>query len=550
MGKALPVPELKVWSWGDDDGGDMAASRLATLGVFACTFVLLWACVADRWSMCYDEGIYLDGALRILQGQAPYRDFFVLTGPGTFWLQAAVFKLLGVSFQSGRVLVILELSIMAACVFVLVRRLANAWVGAVAAAVFLVRVGVQHPMINLNHRWDSATFALLALAAVIHASERPEGRRAIALAASAGASSAAAAWCTPTVALAGILLAAWFAVRAHTRRHALAFCGGVAGVSLAAFLWLASQGALWPMIHHLVWTGSNYGAANRFPYGGIIGGYSNLFAGVGGIEWAVRAVIVTYLALPALLPVLSIGGWTIYFLRNFRAPSELRREVALLLLFSVVMVAGTYPRMDLDHLTNILAVLIVPAAALLYRVPSSTLQAAVFCGVLFPTAVFAWYAASTLRSTERIETRAGILRAAKGEGEAVAKVLSAVRPGESLFVFPYAPIFYFLAGGQNPTRYSFLQPGMMTEEDEETALRELKARPPAKVIYADIKESEYLRVWPSSDPRRLRMRRIEAFLHENYQVLAPPVHPTLRFQVLERRPPAVRAARQNPAAVR
>jgi len=62
--------------------------RLALPASLVCCLLvslLLWAIVADRFSLSIDEGIYLTGAERVSQGGVPHRDFFALTGPGTFW---------------------------------------------------------------------------------------------------------------------------------------------------------------------------------------------------------------------------------------------------------------------------------------------------------------------------------------------------------------------------------------------------------------------------------------------------------------------------------
>jgi hypothetical protein len=101
----------------------------------------------------------------------------------------------------------------------------------------------------------------------------------------------------------------------------------------------------------------------------------------------------------------------------------------------------------------------------------------------------------------------------------VTKLPQYIQPGESLFVFPYLPIVYFLTGGRNPTRYSYLQPGMMTKEDEEIALAELLANPPRWVLYSDVPKEAYLRIWPNSDPTRLRMPSIEEFIRSRYHLV-------------------------------
>ncbi len=45
----------------------------------------------------YDEGVVVYGAQRVLEGDRPYRDFWVLYPPGQFWVIAALFKLFGSS---------------------------------------------------------------------------------------------------------------------------------------------------------------------------------------------------------------------------------------------------------------------------------------------------------------------------------------------------------------------------------------------------------------------------------------------------------------------
>src|SRR5580692_2982013 len=92
----------------------------------ALTFVLalLWLSwiVLRRFSITFDEGIFVDGARRILAGQVPYRDFFIVMGPGTFWLQALALHVFGITLAASRAVMVLDLSIMAACVFWLVSR--------------------------------------------------------------------------------------------------------------------------------------------------------------------------------------------------------------------------------------------------------------------------------------------------------------------------------------------------------------------------------------------------------------------------------------------
>lgn len=53
-----------------------------------------------------DEGFLTYNALRITQGQIPYRDFFLTTTPGTYYLQALLFKIFGQYLILDRILYI------------------------------------------------------------------------------------------------------------------------------------------------------------------------------------------------------------------------------------------------------------------------------------------------------------------------------------------------------------------------------------------------------------------------------------------------------------
>ena len=72
----------------------------------------------------------------------------------------------------------------------------------------------------------------------------------------------------------------------------------------------------------------------------------------------------------------------------------------------------------------------------------------------------------------------------------------------------------------------------MTADDEATALRELQARPPTWVLYEDVPPEVYLKHWPSSDPKRLRMNSIEQFFRENYRPVEKLSHRLGNFSLL------------------
>ncbi|MEO5923088.1 MAG: hypothetical protein ABIR70_04605 [Bryobacteraceae bacterium] len=232
---------------------------------------------SQRFVLSNDEGIFLDGSRRILAGQVPYRDFFILMGPGSFWLQAAALKLFGITLAASRLVTMLDLAVIASCVFWLVARGTNIALGAFTALVCLI-LQTADPVVALpNHRWDSSALAILALTIL-------SSRATPTWVFIAGACGAFAAWVTPTVGLVPLALLAYLIWQ--DRPRALWFMCGGAIVSVTAIGVLAWQHALGPMLQQMLWTGANYSQANRMLYGTRFGGYRSLFAGAEGMEFA------------------------------------------------------------------------------------------------------------------------------------------------------------------------------------------------------------------------------------------------------------------------
>src|ERR1035441_9859950 len=69
---------------------------LLGLAVFAISFAYVWWIAGDVFNLGVDEGIYLEGGRRVAAGQTIYRDFFVLTGPLTFWIEGGLARWVGI----------------------------------------------------------------------------------------------------------------------------------------------------------------------------------------------------------------------------------------------------------------------------------------------------------------------------------------------------------------------------------------------------------------------------------------------------------------------
>ena len=473
-------------------------------GVFVLSAALLWWLAAQRLVWIMDEGIYLEGARRLLAGQMPYRDFFVLTGPGTFWNVAAFFKMFGISLASARALLVLDVALIAACMYWLAAQFSSRVLGFWLAGFFVALLAGDKDALVVNHRWDSAALSVGGVA-LLAAGLRSGNRW---LVAGAGAAAAYAAWTTPPV---GLVLAPMLVWSFWARRWAgvVSLSTGAATVSLLAGGALLVTGSLGPMLRHFAWTASQYSAANRSPYGSITGGYSALFADTHGWEMWVCAIIVFFIVLPAAAPVCAVLG--------FAASRRLWKTPLLFILAcAVVSVLAAAPRLDVAHLTYSSPLSFVVAACALASVLPGRWRAPLAMALGFGACLLLTNAVNTRLHVQTAQTRTGLMVGDPQDLALERSLEQDVQKGESFFAFPYVPLAYFVTQGANPTRYSFLQPGMMADADEDQALASLQEAPPAEVFYMDVPDSAILHLFPSSDPYHLRMRRIEGWLRVNY----------------------------------
>lgn len=470
--------------------------------VFLCVFAYLGWLAASRFVLTLnDEGIYLDGGLRLLHGQVPYKDFFALTGPGTFALMAASMRVWGTTLAAARMPVVFDIAILTACLFWLAAKMSNQITAIFASFTFLAFVTLGDTAVVANHRWDSSAWAVLAVTLIVAA---VDSKRFSAMSFAAGIAVGIAAWCTPPVALVAVALGACIIVYRAMRPLFLAYAVGVAVTLTAGVIWIASVGALPAMLDSLLWSASNYSGANRVWYGSVTGGYANLLHGGSVGNTASVIAVLLFLTLPATLPFMSaIWLW--------KHPSM---TIVMLMVTGFALILSTYPRWDLNHLTWVSTPFYALVAVLIARTSFKKAVAAIV--LIASSACFMVSIEQRIHETTRV-TSVGTVHGKSADLDVLATIQARVKPSDTLFVFPYRPLLYFVTGAHNPTRYSFLQPGMFSDQDESEALNELRAHPPRWVFYTHVPPEAYLRIWPGSDPRRLQMAGIEDFLRENYQ---------------------------------
>lgn len=459
-----------------------------------------------------DEGIYLACALRMLRGEIPYRDFFYYLPPATPLILSAALRVFGETLWAARIPLAIDVGVLTACTFWFTARLASLPAATVTAFCFLAFETAEHDRLVIDHRWDSSAFATLAVVLTISLLDQPSRWRAVL----AGFFVALAVWSTTPLALLAAVIFISACLIPKLRASVPWIVAGAFACSAAFLAWLAVKHDLTAFYAAITWPMTHYAGANRTPYGWVIGGYANLFHGIAGAEIPVVAIFLVFFTLPATLPVFTLLAWP---LRLRSHPKDHPAAILILLASMLALIASTLPRADLIHLMYISPIAYALAAALLFRVLPPRWMFAVALASLLLASIDNWISITRRWTEPSMATRIGTVRGSEGDLRALRLVLDHVRPGDMFFSFPYWPNFYFASGARNPTRYAYLQPGMFSIEEERAALRDLEQNPPRWILYVDTPPESYLRVWPGSDPARLRFPSIENFIATRYRTV-------------------------------
>ena len=135
--------------------------RLCALAFVFCAAFILGAVEINHDVGIYDEGIMLTGAMRVVQGALPHRDFYANYGPGQFFTLAAIFKLFGPSILVERIWDLVVKAGIACLVNVIASNLmGRLFATAVTAACILWLAVLGFPSYPV---WPSLFFILLGI---------------------------------------------------------------------------------------------------------------------------------------------------------------------------------------------------------------------------------------------------------------------------------------------------------------------------------------------------------------------------------------------------
>lgn len=498
------------------------AKRLVPALVFLLSLLLFWLRLGHWFYLSIDEGIYLEGARRVAGGEVPYRDFFAVTGPATFWLYGAVFHVFGVTLAGARFVLCCELALIAAAISIIVGRVASAAFAAASALLFVATLLTTLYPLYITHRWDSNTCALVSLALL--RSRDPSAHQSKTRIFFAGLAAALAAWFTPPLIVIGIALAIWIA-RTPSAKPALPwYAFGAAIPSAIAIAVLSAQHATGEMLRALFWDAANYAAPNRLPYGALTGALQTFWHA----PWSAGIVHTADALLPAALPIAAA----------FAILSLTRRDRSFSMLLGIATLAAflaCLPRLGSGQLL-FAAPFFWAACCCAAGAWASTHPRAELTRLGFFLASFFLAAGWPTGALKTITTPAGSLSVSRLHYIQLNDLMAAVKPRDTVFVYPYLPALYFALGVRNPTRYEWLQPGMMEPRDAASVLASLTAAPPRWVIWHDFTEAFILKNWPATNRTRLHFPEVEAFLETRYHPVTPDGVVPSGYRLLELNP--------------
>jgi 4-amino-4-deoxy-L-arabinose transferase-like glycosyltransferase len=511
--------------------------RVEQVGIAAVLAIAAWYWLRyfNRSTNLLDEGSTAAQALRVLNGDLIYRDFFTVVTPGSYYTVAWLFALFGESLMVLRWTVLATgLAVAVAALFV-ARHIAS-WPLACAAALMTTVWGWFLGTPNY-YSLEAALFSLAALACYAHG--RPARRWMIA----AGIATGITAMVKQNVGVyvfAGLLLAIWigrvFDMNGNWRNQLRATAQFIAGVAipvLPTLAWLLAAGAgpylyeswvYYPLVRYPERFALPFPAF--FPFA-----FDDSFD-----MWTKLVIYMPVLVYP--LTVIALAARAVG-LRRHDDPAATREAHTVLAIATVgaLMLLQAFPRADVTHIlfgmppTFILfAYLCDRARRGLASLPGPRMALAGIAVIVALLPMLILLRKGYLRTdweyqnyivAVRTERSSGIFTGSL-EAQRIDVVTNYIREHSAeddwVFVVPWASGFNFLTDRMNPTRTDF-----MLFEDPEAypcLLARLDERPPKYVIYGytwDV-DGKRFREYAAPVDQYIRSRYAIEFTTDGYEV--------------------------------
>jgi hypothetical protein len=476
------------------------------------------------WPPFGDEGTILYGAQRVSEGAVAGRDLVEMMGPGSFYWLGLFFKLFGPGWQVSRLFLLFTGLATTGLLYAIARQVCRES-EAVLLWLFALIMGI--PLWSVvSHHWDSNLFAVLACWCYLKLEKTGSPLWAVAAGSLAGIT-------TCFMQQKGFFLLLAFAASAVIRRlwsrsrwsglWLLAGSYAAVGVIVLGAFWWA--GALKDLIYaNVIWPLSGYNDLNELPYGEAmmtmaVGPTLQLFSQ----KWTAAALVcgslsVIPFAVIAFLPLLSVMR-LLNSVLPFNGRTLWSPWLAILLAGAGLWMSELH-RKDMFHLAAGSPLLLVALLGSARSIPNTRLWTAVSATLAVGLVAFgSLNLVAHVRGARPLETRRGTVMTAVDD-PAIRFLSTAVKEREFVFVYPYCPIYYYLADVRNPTRYSFLMYGYHTPAQFDEVIRNLEEKQVRYVVQAAAYGDDPRSWFPKYREPAADQLRLEQYLKQHYEAVS------------------------------
>jgi len=510
----------------------LEASFLSALFVLSFFYLCIFRSVT---TIEPDEGILLQGAERILSGQVLYRDFFSFYTPGSYYALAMLFRVFGDSIVVARTALALTGAILSILTYVLARRVCSRRTSLTIAALTTATT-LPYRFLVL-HNWDSTLWAFLALYCAVRILEGADWKWAFALGTFASLTvmfeqSKGMGVCLGLSA--GFI--AIFLLQGRrpllSRVQLLALGSGLGWPLLITFIYFASHHTTSVMLADWLWPLQHYSTANRVPYG-----YQNwsdesrnlLFTTGTLLERQIKLLAISPCFWIPVLPLVATGSFIYWMIRAGRqraSEQESRYYLIVSATFTGLLLSTIAVRADIVHLMYLqpLNCLVLGwllggrAFPLRLHRPVRPLIATYIVTALLAFGLAPLFGALT--APDEITTRRGVIRT-RGKDTVIDLLQARAATGETILVYPYLPLYYYVSRTFSPSRFDYFQPGMNTEEQAHEIIRQVAERHVRIILFEIAFQEKIPHSWPGTPLSAIRNDPVADYIVRNYRACKP-----------------------------
>jgi hypothetical protein len=505
------------------------AGRLFLLLIFSSAY--LYPFLRVLWRIG-DEGSIVYGAQLVSEGAIPYRDFFEVMGPASFYWLAIFFKIFGTKWVVSRVVLLLTVSISTIIIYWMTRRL---YAGAfdVLPAFFFLMTGVPlWP--GVSHHWDSIFFALLSFGTFLLWQDSAR-RWLLCVAGVFSGLTSCFIQQKGVLLILALLLATYLNGRksGEDRSKMLTDVGfllsGFFLVGSIVLIFFYLVGGFPDLIYdNLLWPLSNYHNVNITPYGYglkefLIPNWKLILGGIFPytILQAILGIFTFQFVVILILPVLVFAMAILFCLDSTKRSLIFNLFTIPYWVTALALWMSEIHRKDLMHIIWGSPLLLV-IFYFIWNISFEKWRMLRLLGIsllMISLTLFGAFNIIIATSADyHIVTRRGTIHTHKNDN-ALRFLHDQVKTGEYVFVYPYYPMYYFLAGIRNPTEYSILMYNINTEAQFHKAISDLDREKVRYILWDTVVEGKNLKTWfPQYEHSSRNNLEIEQYIETHYEV--------------------------------